>query len=271
MPKKLFLSSTCYDLNEIRVNVEAWARAHWYDSVLSDRADFPVDPQIHRHDVCLANARKADLVVILLAGRFGAPYYADQKISITWAEFRAASAAGVPIVVFVDKRVWDERNKLRTHPDEPPMFTQDRRTFDLLSEIQAHEQGYWMEIYETPDAILRRLDSLAVLFPITLHEPGGGIKKSGSTIVTGSLSAEAQHHIRLVAGELQYLSEDNLQQAMLEIPETSEERPWGCLDLHGFSILVDELTPAPAARYQVRPTPIGEAILAELRFAFSLL
>ncbi len=89
--KKLFLSSTCYDSGARRESIETWATAQGYIPMLSDRASFPVDPGIHRHDVCLANAKTSDLFVLLVGGRFGAPYYQDETISVTWAEYRAAA------------------------------------------------------------------------------------------------------------------------------------------------------------------------------------
>lgn len=268
--KKLFLSSTCYDLAETRVRIEAWARRRGYEPVLSDRANFPIDPNVHRHDVCLANAKRVDMFVLLVASRFGAPYYADSSISVTWAEFRAAAAAGVPIVVFVDKRVWDERNELRSQPEKEPVFTQDKRTFAFLSEVQGHPRGYWMQIFGAPDTIIECLDSIATLFPITLHKRESGVEVEGQRIVAASLSAETQHHVRLVVGDVKYLRGEDLQEAMLEIPDTSEQRPWARMELHGFSVLVEQLAPASEEQYQVRPTPLGEAILEELRFAFAL-
>lgn len=83
-PKKLFLSSTCYDLNNVRARIDAWARKNEFEPMLSDRASFPIDPSQHRHDICLANAKSADLFVLVVAGRYGAPYYADPTISVTW-------------------------------------------------------------------------------------------------------------------------------------------------------------------------------------------
>lgn len=157
-----------------------------------------MDPTIHRHDICLANAKAADLVILVIAGRLGAPYYADTTISATWAEFRAASQAGVPIIVCVDRRVWDERDAYRRDPTTPLKVTKDPKTFEFLSEINAAPQGYWMEIYADSAQILKRLDSLVELFPVSLHSTGQGVRRDGKYIVASSLSAEAQHHVWLV-------------------------------------------------------------------------
>ena len=272
--KRMFLSSTCYDLAEVRDAVERWAETKGYSPMLSDRANFPVDINMHRHDVCLANAKTADLFILLVAGRFGAPYYADSNISITWAEYRAASESGVPMAVFVDERVWNERQRHRAHPEEKLEFTKNSKIFAFLSEIQDSSHGYWMEIYDDIAAILERLDCLAELFPVSLHRKGG-IVRDGETIVTASLSAETQHHVRLAVGDLPYLNEEHILQALVAIPRSTQQHDgqvdWTFSSLHGFSVLIERVGNETDPMYLVRPTSMGEAIRDELDFAFALL
>jgi hypothetical protein len=267
--KKLFLSSTCYDLHDLRARIEAWAQKNEFEPLLSDRANFPVDPQLHRHDVCLANAKSADLFVLLIAGRYGAPYHADPTISITWAEFRAASQSRVPVVIFVDRRVWDERQKRRRDPTAKLAFTSDARTFDLLSEIQ-DATGYWMEMYEDEAAITARLDNLASLFFVVLHRRR--IVRDGKYIRTDSLSDESQHHVRLTVGTNELLGDYDLHTAVSAIPEAAHRTVEVNQALHGFSVYIEKVTETNGGiSYLVRPTTTGAEIREELWGAYCLL
>jgi hypothetical protein len=269
MPKKLFLSSTCYDLDEVRRAIEHWAK-RTYTALLSDRATFPVDPGMHRHDVCLANAMSSDLMVLVISGRFGAPYFKDPNISVTWAEFRAATSAGVSCVVCVDRRVWNERESYRRDQNVPLTVTKDPRTFLFLNEIQAHAAGYWMEIYDEVEDIVARLETLAVLFPVELSPPIGRMKLEDGRVLVQSLSAETRHHIRLTVGSTLSLTEDFVLQAIAAIPREAREDDNPAFALDGFSILVSAVD-ASENRFIVRPSRLGEAILDELDEAFSLM
>lgn len=106
---KIFLSSTCYDLVDVRAELERFLEQKGHELLLSDRANFPVDVGLHRHDVCINNVKLADLFILIVDGRFGAPYYKDKNLSITWAEFNEALNTGLKIIPFVRKDVFNER------------------------------------------------------------------------------------------------------------------------------------------------------------------
>ena len=46
---KVFLSSTCYDLVDLRAILEQYFEKRGDQPLLSDRVNFPVDPGQHRH------------------------------------------------------------------------------------------------------------------------------------------------------------------------------------------------------------------------------
>lgn len=115
------------------------------------------------------------------------------------------------------------------------------------------------------------------MFPFTVHTTSDGVQVNGRSIVTRSLSPEAQHHVRIVVGANDHLSEDDLQWAMQAIPEVATERRVNEArdhDLHGFTVIVEPLTSEPGGTAEinlVRATDIGEAVREELFNAFCLL
>ena len=97
---KVLLSSTCYDLADLRDATHSALSDLGHEAILSDRSDFKVDARQHRHDICVEAAAQADIVLIVIDAMFGAPCDKDASIS-TWAEFRAAAKAGVPVATYV--------------------------------------------------------------------------------------------------------------------------------------------------------------------------
>lgn len=161
---KIFLSSTCYDLKDLRAEVEAFLINKGHELLLSDRENFPVTLDVHRHDVCINNVSKCDLLILVVDSRFGAPYYKNNDISITWAEFNAALNAGKKIMPFVRREIFNERrtcnHNLKLGNNFSPAFAEDIRVFKLIDEIQKHEGGYWIEQFDNSINIKSRLENL---------------------------------------------------------------------------------------------------------------
>jgi uncharacterized protein DUF4062 len=157
---RVFLSSTCYDLADVRAVLESYLQKNGHVALLSDRLTFPVDASQHRHAVCTQVAQEADLFVLVIDRRYGAPCAQDPTISITHAEFRAA-AGKVPMIGFVRRVVWDERHTFDRSSSRRPKTVDDVRTFDLLDEIQSHDAGVWLVTqFDHVNDIITCLDSL---------------------------------------------------------------------------------------------------------------
>ena len=63
---KIFLSSTCYDLTDPRAALEDYLKKSGHQVLLSDRANFPVNPEQHRHNVCVYNAANCDFMIVII-------------------------------------------------------------------------------------------------------------------------------------------------------------------------------------------------------------
>lgn len=104
MPKgsstTLFVSSTCFDLSQVRADLRDFAVSLGYEPVLSEYDTFPVNPSVDAVSSCLEAVRhRADLFVLVVGGRYGT--LTEAGVSVTNLEFLEASAKGVPIYVFV--------------------------------------------------------------------------------------------------------------------------------------------------------------------------
>ena len=93
MPKgtatTLFVSSTCYDLSQVRFDLHDFAVQFGFDPVLSEYDTFPVNPSIDAVQNCLETLRhRADLFVLIVGGRYGS--LTDTGLSVTnfWSSLR---------------------------------------------------------------------------------------------------------------------------------------------------------------------------------------
>ena len=68
---KVFISSTCYDLDNVRDGLRDFIYNIGYEPVMSDYGDVLYDPRIHTHTSCIEEVKNCDMLVLLIGGRFG--------------------------------------------------------------------------------------------------------------------------------------------------------------------------------------------------------
>lgn len=204
---KVFLSSTCYDLKDLRASIESYLIKHRHVPVLSDKDSFSVNPKIHRHDICLENISNSDLFIIVIDHRFGAEYYKDKSISISMAEYRHAIKNNIDILAFVRESVFTERLTYIKNKDLLgfcPAHVDDIRTFEFISEIQKEPQGIWMQPFHDVVNIINLLSGIfesrektaayIIRQPIASQQKG----KKSEVIYSSNLSDVAKVYITKV-------------------------------------------------------------------------
>jgi len=136
---RIFVSSTCYDLEILRSELRPFISDMGYAPVMSDYADILYDPRSHTHDSCLKEVPSCDVVVLIIGSRFGGKAIptaltlldfnqltnispsdeilrCPEDLSITQLEVLKAIEQNIPIYTFVDEKVSHdhhlyERNK----------------------------------------------------------------------------------------------------------------------------------------------------------------
>jgi hypothetical protein len=143
---RVFISSTCYDLAEIRDSLVSFFASFGFDVTLSERGDVFYHPDLHTHDACLKETSNCQLFILIIGGRFGGRYQADKTKSITNAEFASAKQNKTPIFAFVknnvlaDHNVW-QKNKSKSFAADIEYPSVDRKDhakdiFDFIDEVR---------------------------------------------------------------------------------------------------------------------------------------
>lgn len=85
----IFVSSTCYDLSQIRDDLKRCIIELGHNPILSELKDFPVDPKKSNSENCInAINNEADIFVLIIGDRYGSVLETGK--SITNTEFIAA-------------------------------------------------------------------------------------------------------------------------------------------------------------------------------------
>lgn len=141
---KVFVSSTCIDLDAYRSQLRGLLMRLGYEPVMSDYSEVLFDPSLHTHASCIRDVLGADLVILLIGSRFGGTTVPQalslidleqvirassnnvllsdsNKISITQAEALQATVSDIPIFTFVDARVYADHHVYQANRDSPTL------------------------------------------------------------------------------------------------------------------------------------------------------
>src|SRR6266481_3633603 len=85
----IFVSSTCYDLKQLRADLYSYVDQAGFEPVLSEYPSFPVDPDERTVENCRkAVENRADVFVLVIGGRYGS--VAEDGKSVTNLEYVTA-------------------------------------------------------------------------------------------------------------------------------------------------------------------------------------
>lgn len=140
MPKgsstTLFVSSTCYDLAQLRADLRDFAKSIGFEPILSELDTFPVDPSRDTVENCINVVRtRADVFVLVVGGRYGS--INDTGKSITNLEYLEANARGIPKYVFVKSEILSLLPLWRANPDADFSSAVDTtKLFEFVSHLR---------------------------------------------------------------------------------------------------------------------------------------
>lgn len=153
----VFISSTCYDLKQIRDDLKKIIEKDLgLEALLSEYKSFPLDPSLGTVENCLrAVQERADIFVLIVGTRYGA--ITDSGKSVTNLEYLRAKEKGIPIYAFVDKKI---KNNIPLWRDNPSMdFSSSVDTpelFNFVDELMSID-NVWVHEFEFASEISERL------------------------------------------------------------------------------------------------------------------
>lgn len=136
---RVFVSSTFYNLKQVRSDLESFIRGVGYEPVLNERGSIPFGHEEKLEEYCYREITQCDIVVAIIGGRFGAPSHHD-PYSISQMELKTAAELGKPLFIFVEQAVLAEfrtYQRNRAHPNIQYAAVDDARIYAFLDEIES--------------------------------------------------------------------------------------------------------------------------------------
>jgi len=148
---RIFISSTYYDLKNIRADLERFIREQGYEAVLNEKGHIPYGNQEKLEEYCYKAIELCDILVAVIGGRFGSESKDDQY-SISNLELKNALRLGRQIYIFVEKSVLAEYATYKVNKDNENITyaaVDDIRVYEFLDDVYNLQINNQIHPFET--------------------------------------------------------------------------------------------------------------------------
>lgn len=166
---RVFISSTFYDLRQIRIELDKFIESIGYEPVRNEEGDIPYGKEQALQDYCYKEIENVDILVSIIGGRFGSASDDNLGIySVSNKELKVAYELNKQVFIFIEKNVYTEYetfllNKINT--DIVYKYADNVNIYKFIEEIKGLKYNNNIKAFETVDDITHYLkEQLAGLF-----------------------------------------------------------------------------------------------------------
>ncbi len=174
MKPRVFISSTFYDLKQVREDLDQMIRDLGYESVRHETGAIPYSKKEALESSAYREVDLCDIMVSIVGGRFGTESKKTPGSSISQQELKRALDRGVQVFVFVERNVEAEYRTYLINKGVKKIKFQavdDVRVYRFLEQVYALPNNNPITSFETSSDIADFLKFLwAGLFQRLLHE-----------------------------------------------------------------------------------------------------
>ncbi|WBX96942.1 DUF4062 domain-containing protein [Chryseobacterium gambrini] len=164
----IFVSSTCYDLSQLRANLYDFINSCGHNPFLSEYDNFPISTELNSIENCIKNVKdNADILVLIVGSRYGS--IIENGKSITNTEFLTAKQKGIPIFCFIDKNTLNALNFWKNNKDGNfSNIVDNKQIFEFITDIRDNKKIWTFSFEKSQDIIQTLKIQLSYLFKNSL-------------------------------------------------------------------------------------------------------
>jgi hypothetical protein len=167
----IMISSTYYDLKQVRSEMQIFIESLGYESLLSESSTFPINTNMGTIDNCREKVELfADILILVIGGRYG---YVDERTnkSITNIEYVEARNKGIPIYVFIESRVLDHLETWKQNKEGNfESVVDNKEVFAFIDRIRSTDSIWTFPFSIVNDIKNVLLNQLAFLYKRALED-----------------------------------------------------------------------------------------------------
>ena len=135
---RVFISSTFFDLRQIREDLERFIKSLGYEPVRFETGSVPYSREERPESSAYREIELCDIFVTIVGGRFGSESHDNQGYSITQTEIQKAVERGIQVYIFVESQVLHEYSTYQLNKNNPKTkyrFVDDVRVYEFIEAL----------------------------------------------------------------------------------------------------------------------------------------
>lgn len=172
---RIFISSTFYDLKQIRSDLEQFIKSMGYEPVLNERGSIPYPSKESLEAACYKEIESCDMLISVIGGRFGSQSHTE-PYSISQLELKTAFELNRQVYVFVDRSAHAEYQTYLSNKDIAQVryrFVDDIKIYRFLEEVHGLPHNNSITPFEhAQDIVIFLREQWAGLFQRFLQDQG---------------------------------------------------------------------------------------------------
>ncbi len=104
---KIFISSTYFDLKQVRADLDRFIHDQGYESVLNELGNIPYGKDDKLESYCYKEINNVDILVSIIGGRYGSESSVE-KNSVSQMELKTALELNKQVYIFIEKNIYHE-------------------------------------------------------------------------------------------------------------------------------------------------------------------
>lgn len=169
---RIFLSSTFFDLKQIRTDLDLFIETLGYETVRNEEGDISYGKEDALEEYCYKEIKSVDIVVSIVGSRFGSESKRGGS-SVSQIELKTALKENKQVYIFIEKNVLSEYETylINKENDIKYKYVDDTRIYQFIEEIKNLSLNNNIKGFETASEITKYLkDQFAGLFQRFLEE-----------------------------------------------------------------------------------------------------
>jgi len=169
---RIFISSTFYDLRQVRADIDNFIENLGYEPVRNEEGDIAYGKDNALEEYCYKEIKSIDILISIIGGRFGSEA-ARTNVSISQTELRTALKENKQIYIFIEKNVLSEYETylINKDMDIKYRYVDDVRIYQFIEEVKSLNSNNNIKGFETASDITKYLkEQFAGLFQRFLEE-----------------------------------------------------------------------------------------------------